>query len=523
MTPEQAARRWRQAQVAQSRRDVELETFPTTAGSASKVSHPMFGTGRPASPARARLPGLVTEPPAPAGLTAWGTWNPAAIEHVGGGYHLVAINLQSQDAGWWDGSDYLRWAIAIWLLRPDGTFSDAWVSDGNTVRPYTQGRPEPMPDASQAPPYGEPTDASTMKLTRWQEGALLCFQAFVDERQYVDDTAGFWPQYDTTDLDVPFSATVYYHVGHDGTDPIVGPALELYSGADDDFPTDGDWDTGGGATVFADSIIEGFEVIGPSADPNIAVFGLAYGPTRYRIWLLDKDDDQNITLTARTTWDPAVNLANPAGLTRIAADRWVAAASQQWASERGMTAILFNAKTGTIVDTVKWDVAGDRVGPYFIVGFYVYYAGNHLHWDGTRVHAAYVARLDNDDLQHRYLTLTVAGDTLTAGTVDGWATQEELANNRWLYSSRWVETCEGCLRLISSWDRRQQALFERGRFKDGPSPLPSTEDDLGTGVYFDQRVVPSSHPAGFMWAVNVGLATYTFPGLVLPKLIRYPA
>ena len=46
MNPEQAARRWRERQVAQSRRDVELETFPTTAGSQSKVSHPMFGTGQ---------------------------------------------------------------------------------------------------------------------------------------------------------------------------------------------------------------------------------------------------------------------------------------------------------------------------------------------------------------------------------------------------------------------------------------------------------------------------------------------
>ena len=43
MTAEQAARRWRERRTAQARRDVELETFPTTAGSKSKNAHPMFG------------------------------------------------------------------------------------------------------------------------------------------------------------------------------------------------------------------------------------------------------------------------------------------------------------------------------------------------------------------------------------------------------------------------------------------------------------------------------------------------
>ena len=50
MNPEQAARRWRERRVAQSRRDVELETFPTTGGSQARTSHPMFGAGRGQSP-----------------------------------------------------------------------------------------------------------------------------------------------------------------------------------------------------------------------------------------------------------------------------------------------------------------------------------------------------------------------------------------------------------------------------------------------------------------------------------------
>jgi hypothetical protein len=45
MNPEQAGRRWQERRVAEKRRDVELETFPTTAGGASKVAHPMFGVG----------------------------------------------------------------------------------------------------------------------------------------------------------------------------------------------------------------------------------------------------------------------------------------------------------------------------------------------------------------------------------------------------------------------------------------------------------------------------------------------
>jgi len=50
VTPEQAARRWRERRTAQSRRDVELETFPTTGGSQARTSHPMFGAGRGQSP-----------------------------------------------------------------------------------------------------------------------------------------------------------------------------------------------------------------------------------------------------------------------------------------------------------------------------------------------------------------------------------------------------------------------------------------------------------------------------------------
>lgn len=50
MTAEQQARRWRERRTAQARRDVELETFPTTGGAQSKVSHPMFGAGRQQTP-----------------------------------------------------------------------------------------------------------------------------------------------------------------------------------------------------------------------------------------------------------------------------------------------------------------------------------------------------------------------------------------------------------------------------------------------------------------------------------------
>ena len=42
MNAEQAGRRWQERRTAQARRDVELETFPTTAGSSSKNAHPMF-------------------------------------------------------------------------------------------------------------------------------------------------------------------------------------------------------------------------------------------------------------------------------------------------------------------------------------------------------------------------------------------------------------------------------------------------------------------------------------------------
>lgn len=51
MTAEAAARRWRERRTAQARRDVELETFPTTAGSKSKNAHPMFGTPQRLGPA----------------------------------------------------------------------------------------------------------------------------------------------------------------------------------------------------------------------------------------------------------------------------------------------------------------------------------------------------------------------------------------------------------------------------------------------------------------------------------------
>ena len=529
MNPEQAARRWRQQRVAQARRDVELETFPTTAGSQSLNAHPMFGAGGAQQSVTSRIPGLVTEPPAPAGLTSWGTWAPAPIEHVGGGYHLAAILLQSDDEGWFDGSFHTRWALAIWLIRPDGTISNPWVSPGNTVRPATQA-PAGFEDfpAAYAPPYGEPTDLSYPKLARWQEGALLTFQAFVEDRQYLSDTASFWPQYVDQNLDVPFSASVYYWVGHDGTDPVVGPPLELYAGLDDDFPTDGDWNIGGG-TAFDDGIIEGFEVVGPSADPNIVVYGLAYESRRHRAWLLDKNpSDHSLSLTARTTFTTGQASGNPGGLTRIGTNRWVCLSSP--ASK--MQAALFDAKTGTVIDSLDFDIVdGFAVGPspavecYFVLANFGYYAANHLHWDGSTVHAAYTAVLDTlTDLAHRYVLLTVDGDTLTAGTVSEWAVQDRLGGPlESLYSSRWVETCEGCLRLALTWDRREQALFERGQLKAGPEPLISPEDDDGSGEFSDQRIVPSSHPAGYMWAANVGLSATPPPALTRPKLIRYPA
>jgi hypothetical protein len=56
MTAEQVGRRWRERRVAQSRRDVELETFPTTSGSQALLAHPMFGAGRGQSPQAPTIP-----------------------------------------------------------------------------------------------------------------------------------------------------------------------------------------------------------------------------------------------------------------------------------------------------------------------------------------------------------------------------------------------------------------------------------------------------------------------------------
>jgi hypothetical protein len=44
---EQKARQWQQRRTAQARRDVELETFPTTGGSSAKNAHPMFDVQPP--------------------------------------------------------------------------------------------------------------------------------------------------------------------------------------------------------------------------------------------------------------------------------------------------------------------------------------------------------------------------------------------------------------------------------------------------------------------------------------------
>ena len=524
MTPEQAARRWRERRTAQSRRDVELETFPNTAGAQSKVSHPMFGTGRPASPARARLPGLVTQPPAPAGMTSYGTWSPASIEHVGGGYHLLTCNLLSQDEEWMTtGGDYGRWSIAIWLIRPDSTISAPWLSPGNIVRPITQGPLVPFGiDAVNASPYGEPIEESTPKLTRWQEGALLSFTILTNERQYVEDTAGFWPQYTDSELDVPYGATVYRWVGHDGTDPVVGPPLELYSGGDDDFPIKGDWDTGSG-TEHDDGTTRGFEVVSPSADTNIALYGLADNSSRHRIWLFDKAADGTVTLNQRTNVGSVVagsepRLANPGGFTRIAANRWVALTSLSTAATPGMLAALVDAKTGTVIDTVQWHLDDGFADCYYIDAFWVYHAGNHLHFDGQATFAAWWKSPDYVTYDHFHTTLTADGDTLTVGELVQWDSSDVFT------AERFVETCEGCLRIVTTRTWRQQALFERRQVKAPFSPLPSPESAPSDGVYADQRTVPTSHPAGSMWAANVALGD-TWDGFepIIPKLVRYPA
>ena len=489
----------------------------------------MFGNvGAAGSPARARLPGLVTEPPAPAGLTSWGTWTPAPIEHVGGGYHLLAAHIISKDAGWYGpsveyGGDYYRkFAIAVWLIRPNGTISDAWLSDGNEGRPYTLSPDDD--EAFFAPPYGEPVELCMPKLTRWQEGALLSFRTSVFERQYVDDPSYTWPQNPDpwpTTIDVPDWANVYRWVGHDGTDPVVGPAFELYGGPDDDFPTSGDWDTGGGDTEFDDATTEGFEVIAPSADPNIAVMGNCTNSDRIRVWLLDKDPaDNSLTLAARTTLGDTTSgsdprLANPGGLTRTAADRWVGmvSLSDLGALDGGMWAALFNAKTGTIVDTAAWDPGGGFTDCYFINAYWGYHAGNHLHFDGTAVFAAWWKTADFATYSHRHTTLTVDGDTLTVGDVVEWDSDDSFV------AERLVETCEGCLRLILTYEHRRQALFEGRVAKAGIAPLPSPELPGRPGGV-DQRLVPSSHPVGYMWSSNIPFAG---DAPEIPKLVRYPA
>ena len=526
MNPEQAARRWQQTKIARQRRDVELETFPTTAGSDAKTSHPMFGTGRPASPAQARLPGLVVEPTAPAGLTSWGTLSPATIEHVGGGFHLLACILVSNDPDWFDDVDEFhdKWAVAVWLIRPNGTISVPWVSEGNKHRDHTQGPDVGGEPAIYAPPLGEPVEQSTPKLTRWQEGALLSFTTTVDERQYVDDLSGFWPQ-SATALDVPWGANVYRWIGHDGTDPIIGPVLELYAGPDGDFPTKGDWEKTAGNFEHDDATVEGFEVIGPSADPNIAVYGQAYNSKRLRVWLLDKNPaDHSLSLAARTTIGDTASgsiprLANPGGLTRIAADRWVAMTSLRSSYLPGMYGVLFNAKTGTIVDTVEWDTGEGFVDCLFLDAFYAYSAGNHLHFDGQATFAAWWKTDDFVTYSHRHTTLTADGDTLTAGTVVEWDTDGAFV------AERLVETCEGCLRIVTSRNHRRQALFGRDRqLVAGFAPSPSPEYVPASGNLVDQRTLPSSHPAGYMWACNVAHGeTWDRASPIRPKLVRYPA
>ena len=54
MKPEEHGQRWRERRVAQSRRDVELETFPTTAGSRALLSHPLLSGGRGSSSQQAQ-------------------------------------------------------------------------------------------------------------------------------------------------------------------------------------------------------------------------------------------------------------------------------------------------------------------------------------------------------------------------------------------------------------------------------------------------------------------------------------
>ena len=436
---------------------------------------------------------------------------PAAIEHVGGGYYLVCCTIFSDDDGWYDTdlADHVRWAVGIWLIRPDQTISEAWVSPGNLSRPYTQGGPA---EAGLAPPYGEPTFFSCPKLTRWQEGALLSFTTSTFERQYVDDLADFWPQ-SAVPLELPYGANVYRWVGHDGTNPVVGDPLELYGGPDDDFPTKGDVIIEG-QTNFDDYTTEGWEVIAPSADPNIAVYGYTDWLAQHRVWLLDKDANNLLTLTARTTFDPALNIGEPAGLTRVAAGRWVAMAEGFTA----MLGILFDAKTGTVVDSATWDEGANQA--YVLSAARVFYTTNHLHFDGTAVFAAWLKSRGGGVFESRYTTLTVADDILAAGPIEGWDTDGELGGN----SARFVETCEGCLRIVMSWRQRRQGLFERGQLKAGPAELQTPEFEFDD-IYSDQRVVPSSHPAGSMWAVNVSMAADAFgtEKQVEPWLVRYPA
>ena len=94
VNPEQAARRWRERKVAQSRRDVELETFPTTGGSQARTSHPMFGAGRGQSP---QAP-IVPEPASPCVPCPWG-WYKAEDLNAGNNNEVTRWRNRTCGAG----------------------------------------------------------------------------------------------------------------------------------------------------------------------------------------------------------------------------------------------------------------------------------------------------------------------------------------------------------------------------------------------------------------------------------------
>ena len=101
MKPEEHGRRWRERRVAQSRRDVELETFPTTAGSRALLSHPMFGAGRGTSPGGNQL-GEIGETLTVKATSVAVSTTPTVVEFTAtvgeaGGFQQVIENLPTDE------------------------------------------------------------------------------------------------------------------------------------------------------------------------------------------------------------------------------------------------------------------------------------------------------------------------------------------------------------------------------------------------------------------------------------------